>query len=215
MDPQSPGWHTWVREVSEHNTTSPRIVCACSHVCILQQRLCSELGYFKIVCHCSAAAQHLIPCYLSDGQGAKVLHTFIRTDTDIVVGVHEIDGGDTVRLRQTAQNIVLPHSGGIAVSRTSTVYEPENSRKSQDSQNKCISNWVVALLRKCHLVVETRKEIHKRPPVLVLPAAPLSQSHDGTEVTNQPMLDAVIAYPSSSSPDTFSRPVSLRSYMSL
>ena len=33
LDPQSPGWHTWVREVSEHNTTSPHIcsiVCWCS-----------------------------------------------------------------------------------------------------------------------------------------------------------------------------------------
>ena len=46
--------------------------------------------------------------------------------------------------------------------------------------------------------------------MLVLPAAPQSQSHDGTEVTNQPMLDAGIAY----LPDMFSRPVSLRSSMS-
>ena len=128
---------------------------------------------------------------------------------------HEIEESETLRLRQTAQNIALPHYGGIAVSRTSGGYEPENVGKSEDSQNKCISNWVVALLRKCHLVeMETRKESHKRPPILVLPAAPQSQSHDGTEVTNQPMLDAGIAYPPSSSPDTFSRPVSLRSSMS-
>ena len=58
------------------------------------------------------------------------------------------------------------------------------------------------------------RKAHKRPPILVLPAAPPSQSHDGTEVTNQPMLDAGIAYPPSSSLDTFSRPVSLRSSMS-
>ena len=129
---------------------------------------------------------------------------------------HEIEESETLRLRQTVQTIALPHYGGNAVSRTSGGYEPENAGKSEDSQNKCISNCVVALLRKCHLVeMETRKESHKRPSILVLPAAPPSQSHDGTEVTNQPMLDAVIAYPPSSSPDTFSRPVSLRSYMSL
>ena len=128
---------------------------------------------------------------------------------------HEIEESETLRLRQAAQNIALPHYGGIAVSRTSGGYEPENAGKSEDSQNKCISNWVVAMLRKCHVVeMETRKESHKRPPILVLPAAPPSQSHDGTEVTNQRMLDAGIAYPPSSSPDTFSRPVSLRSSMS-
>ena len=91
------------------------------------------------------------------------------------MGVHEIEESETLSLKQTAQNIVLPHYGGIAISRTSTVYEPENSGKSEDSQNKCIPNRVVALPRKCHLKeVETRKEIHIRPPNLVLPSTPPS-----------------------------------------
>ena len=166
LDPQSPGWHTWVREVSEHNTTSPHIcsiVCWCSSC----RAFCSNVfvlssAILKLFCHCSAAAQHLIPCYPFDRRGANVLHTFIRTDTDIAVGVHEIEESETLSLKQTAQNIVLPHYGGIAVSRTSTVYEPENSGKSEDSQNKCIPNRVVALLRKCHLKeVETRGNSHK------------------------------------------------------
>ena len=72
----------------------------------------------------------------------------MKTDTDIAADLHEIDGGETLRLKQSAQNIELPNSGGIPVSRISTVYEPENVGKSEDSQNKCISNWVVALPRK-------------------------------------------------------------------
>ena len=187
--------------------------CACSCVCLLQQRLRSELGYFlKLFCHCSAAAQHMIPCCLSDRQGAKVLHTFINTYTEIVADLHEIEDSETLRLKQTAQNIALPHYGGIAVSRTSGGYEPENSRKSQDSQNKC-GLW------HCYGSAtwwrwKQGREVTKDRQMLVLPAAPQSQSHDGTEVTNKPMLDAGIAYPPSSSLDTFSRPVSLRSSMS-
>ena len=146
LDPQSPGWHTWVRKVSEHNTTTLHtfsIVFLCSSCwrcfaltpfarvllfAFLQQRLRSELGYFlKLFCHCSAAAHHMIPCCLSDRQGAKVLHTFINTYTEIVADLHEIEESETLRLRHAAQNIALPHYGGIAVSRTSGGYEPENA----------------------------------------------------------------------------------------
>ena len=56
----------------------------------------------------------------------------MKTDTDIAADLHEIDGGETLRLKQSAQNIELPHSGGIPVSRISTVYEPENVGKSED-----------------------------------------------------------------------------------
>ena len=45
----------------------------------------------------------------------------------------------------------------------------------------------------------------------VLLATPPSQSHDGTEVRNPPMLDAVITYPPSPGPDTLSSRVPLRS----
>ena len=125
----------------------------------------------------------------------------MKTDTDIAADLHEIDGGEKIRLRQTAQNIVLPHYGGLAISRISTGYEPENAGTSEDSQNKCIFNLIVALLGKCYMVeVETRQESTKRASSSVLPAAPPSQFHVGTEVTNHLMLDAVIAYPPPSKP---------------
>ena len=56
----------------------------------------SELRYFKIVCHCSAAAQHLIPCFPFDRRRANVLHTFINTYTEIVADLHEIEESETL-----------------------------------------------------------------------------------------------------------------------
>ena len=93
----------------------------CSNVFVL------SLVRFLIVLPLFSRRTAFAHCYPFDRRGAKVLHTFIRIDTDIVVDLHEIYGGETLRLRETAQNIVLPHFGGIAVPRTSADYEHENA----------------------------------------------------------------------------------------
>ena len=90
----------------------------CSNVFVL------SLLSFLIVLPLFSRRTAFVHCY-HDRRGAKVLHTFIRIDTDIVVDLHEIC--ETFRLRETAQNIVPPHFGGIAVPRTSADYEHENA----------------------------------------------------------------------------------------
>ena len=60
-----------------------------------------------------------------------------------------------------------------------------------------------------HIPGGNKARNHLSASNLVLLATPPSQSHDGTEVRNPPMLDAVITYPPSPGPDTLSSPVPL------
>ena len=66
-----------------------------------------------------------------------------------------------------------------------------------------------------HIPGGNKARNHLSASNLVLLAKPPSQSHDGTEVRNPPMLDAVITYPPSPGPDTLSSWVPLRSSTSL
>ena len=60
-----------------------------------------------------------------------------------------------------------------------------------------------------HIPGGNKARNHLSASNLVLLATPPSQSHDGTEVRNPPMLNAVITYPPSPGPDTLSSPVPL------
>ena len=76
--------------------------------------------------------------------------------------------------------------------------------------------WDMAVLRRCRLVeAETGQGVRQVRHLWDVLGRHRSQTQDGTEVTNQPMSDAVVTYPPSPSPDAFSRPVSFRSSVGL